>query len=228
MPCQAVLFDLFGTLIDVFSRREYDAVLDAMARRLAVPEERFRAAWHRSGYPRAVGLFPTAAGNLRHVLAELNEARDDDAVTAAVALRHELCHRVIVPRPGVLDTLAELRRRGVRLGLVSNCAPEVAEVWSRTPLATAFDTVVLSCTAGCRKPDPLIYRLALRQLGVSAHGTLFVGDGDDRELPGAQAVGLTAVQIRAPHEDAGDALRLHDQPWPRRVATIPAVLGLLA
>jgi putative hydrolase of the HAD superfamily len=228
MPCQAVLFDLFGTLIEVFSRREYDAVLDAMAARLEVPAERFRVTWHRTGYPRAVGLLPRGVDSLRQVLAELGLARDEAALESAVALRHDLCRRAMVPRPGVLETLAELRRRGLRVGLVSNCAPEVAEVWAQTPLAGAFDAVVLSCTAGCRKPDPLIYRLALRQLGVAPAAALFVGDGDDRELLGAQAVGLTAVQIRAAHEDAADALRLHDQPWPRRIATIPEVLGLLA
>jgi putative hydrolase of the HAD superfamily len=46
--------------------------------------------------------------------------------------------------------------------------------------------------------DPRIYEIACERLGVEAGDCLFVGDGANDELPGAERVGMAAVQLRAP------------------------------
>jgi len=46
-----------------------------------------------------------------------------------------------------------------------------------------------------RKPDPRIYQLALEQLGVDPGEAIFVGDGANDELAGADRVGMRAVQV---------------------------------
>jgi putative hydrolase of the HAD superfamily len=120
------------------------------------------------------------------------------------------------PRPGVLDTIAELRRRGLGVGLITVCSEDVVDVWEETPFAGVFDSVVFSCSCGYLKPDPRIYELALRKLGVEGREAIFVGDGTNDELAGAEGVGMRAVQIGA------------TQPWSgERIATIPEVLELL-
>ena len=64
---------------------------------------------------------------------------------------------------------------------------------------------MLSFDAGLAKPDPRIYELAVRGLGVRAERCLYVGDGSDGELSGAAKAGMTAGLIRAPYDRADGA-----------------------
>ncbi len=228
MTIRAVAFDLFGTLVEVFSRGEYDRILNEMAGLLDVDEAAFRHWWMASARQRGDGTFRTGEDNIRWCLEQLGVTRSTAAVDAAAGLRIELCRRWLIPRQDVQPTLADLRDRGLRLALVSNCAPEVAVVWPETGMHTWFDTVILSCSVGLRKPDPAIYRLACQRLGVAPGECLYVGDGDDRELEGAADAGLRPVLIRVPHEDPDDAFRRHDPVWDGlRVAAIGEVPALL-
>ncbi|HJU36955.1 MAG TPA: HAD-IA family hydrolase [Gaiellaceae bacterium] len=117
------------------------------------------------------------------------------AAARAFELRTETTRRALVPAEGVLDLLDDLRARGLRLGLISNCSSEVGELWEESPFAGKFDAVILSASEGLCKPDARIYELALGRLGVEAADAVFVGDGDSGELPGAEAVGMRAVQL---------------------------------
>ncbi len=116
-------------------------------------------------------------------------------------MRKDWTKRSLVPRPDALETLAELRSRGHRLGLISVCTQDVPDIWHETPLADTLDETVFSCKVGVSKPDPRIYEIASERLGVESAECLFVGDGANDELPGAERVGMTAVQLRAPGEE---------------------------
>src|SRR5206468_8569944 len=65
-------------------------------------------------------------------------------------------------------------------------------------LAPHVDDVVLSCAVGMSKPDPRIYRLACEHLDVTPEQCLFVGDGANDELAGAERVGMRAVCVLPP------------------------------
>jgi len=97
---------------------------------------------------------------------------------------------------GVLPTLAELKRRGFMLGIVTNAAhpTEVKLGWLRCEGVggDVFDVVASSCEVGISKPEPGIYEAALEQLDLSAPYAAFVGHATD-ELEGARAVGLVTV-----------------------------------
>jgi putative hydrolase of the HAD superfamily len=58
-----------------------------------------------------------------------------------------------------------------------------------------LDAVILPSDAGAAKPDPRIFQLALRRIGVSPGDALFVGDDPEEDLAGARAAGLTAVDV---------------------------------
>jgi len=118
-----------------------------------------------------------------------------DAAAAAFGIRREMTRRSLVPVEGAVEALDGLRAAGQRLGLISNCSSEVGELWEDSPFAGRFDTVVLSADVGLKKPDPRIFRLTLDRLGVEPAGAVFVGDGESDELPGAQAVGMRAIQL---------------------------------
>ena len=93
--------------------------------------------------------------------------------------------------------LDALRRRGLRLALVSNTAsPEwlLRPVLERQGLVERVDAVVLSSEVGKRKPHPAIFERALEELGVRAPEALFVGDRLQADVAGASLVGMRTVQ----------------------------------
>ena len=57
---------------------------------------------------------------------------------------------------------------------------------------------ILLATAGWMKPDARIYEAALSGLGLEASECLFVGDGQNDELAGAERVGMTPVLLESP------------------------------
>ncbi len=220
MPVRAVVFDLWDTIVD-FDVDASDALNRRIADRLAVPYERFAETWYSEEAFRARQVGPlapcfTAACEALGVEADVGEL---------VGWRIELTRRALVPRDGLLHTLAELRERGLAIGLISNCSEEVADVWADTSFARFFDHAVFSATARLAKPDPAIYRLATQGLGVELADCLFVGDGANDELRGARDVGMTPVLI---HAD-GRAPRWEEvRDWDGlRITSIPQVLDLL-
>jgi putative hydrolase of the HAD superfamily len=105
------------------------------------------------------------------------------------------------------------------------CSEEVAELWEETPFAGLFDSTVFSCSVGLRKPDPAIYRLALGELGVEPGEALFVGDGANDELAGAERVGMRAALILRPEQN--EPYWEEARGWQPRIHKIREVLELV-
>jgi putative hydrolase of the HAD superfamily len=127
----------------------------------------------------------------------------------------------LVPVPGAAETIVELRERGYKLGLITVCSEDVPLLWPETTFHGLFDAEVFSATCGLRKPDPRIYQLALNELRVEAEEAVFVGDGANDELAGAERVGMRAVGIESPGgELPGDWLGA-------RIKMLPELLSML-
>lgn len=193
MRYRAVIFDLWQTLVPwpvEGAKRMYDG----LAAHFGAEPDRFRDLWLRGRRERELGPMEP---HLRSLAAELGFEGD---VLAAATLRREWTLEHLVPRPDAVPTLEELRRRGHSLGMISACSQEVPDVWEQTPFGGLFDSTVFSCSVGVSKPDPRIYDIARKELGVEAADCLFVGDGANDELPGAERAGMTALQLRPPGE----------------------------
>lgn len=151
---------------------------------------------------------------------------DAKSIGALAALRNESSRRLLgSPRTGAVETLVELRARGIRTGLITVCSDDVPAVWRDTPFAGLFDAEVFSCSVGLRKPDPRIYRLACDQLGVRPEQAMFVGDGANDELAGAERAGLRAVLI---HREGEEAPWTEARDWDGpRITVLSQVLDLL-
>lgn len=81
--------------------------------------------------------------------------------------------------PDVLDTLAELKRRGVRLAVVSDAWPNLPDLHEGLGIRDYFEVYAISAVLGCEKPDPRMYHHASTGLGLKPSECLFVDD-----LPG--------------------------------------------
>jgi len=106
-----------------------------------------------------------------------------------------------VARPQMLEAIRRLRRRGLRVGaLTNNWHDAGGTVGAR--LRREFDVFVESAAVGLRKPDPRIYDVVCRELGVAPTRAVFLDD-IGRNLKPARALGMATIKV----DDPGQALR---------------------
>ncbi len=94
------------------------------------------------------------------------------------------------PAPGAQATLAALRARQLRLGVISNSDGQAQAHLELAGLATHLDLVIDSSQVGVEKPHPAIFRLALAQFGLASTEAVYVGDLLDLDVLGARGAGL--------------------------------------
>ena len=226
---KAVIFDLWGTLVDELrypetNRLIYQQKIYQLADLLGVERDGFARSWAAGLDRRMIGAFPSIQTAMTDVCRRLGAEPDEDRVQAAAAVRFEYIRDALSPRPGAVETMSTLRLFGYKIGVISNCSDEVSRLWNTTPFEPLVDAAVLSSDVGLSKPDPRIYELASERLGIAAEQCLYVGDGSSGELSGASKAGMTAVVMRAPYDQAdGDRQGWHGD----KASTIPDVLGLL-
>jgi putative hydrolase of the HAD superfamily len=101
-----------------------------------------------------------------------------------------------VGRKEMVATLDSLKGEGFLLGLITNGRIAVQEPKiAAMNLSRWLDPILISEAAGMEKPDPRIFEIALKKLGVSAAETWFVGDHPFFDMEGARGVGMTGVWI---------------------------------
>ena len=229
MKYDAVIFDLFGTLIDNtefldLSRSEYNRTLSNVAAALSIPEPDLLRLWSETVHERDAGLFPSMEKYFRHICREIGVKADARQIANAVELRLEYLRSVLTPRNHTVETLTELKASGYRLGLISDCSSEVPLLWPETPFAALLDGAIFSCEVKLTKPDPRIYRMVCDSLKVAPGKCLYVGDGGSGELTGAVEFGMDPVLIRAPY----DTVNGHREDWEgTRISELKQVLDLV-
>jgi putative hydrolase of the HAD superfamily len=102
------------------------------------------------------------------------------------------------PLPDAIDTVCWLRASGCRLALLTNGAGDgQRRKIDRFGLTELFDAILVEGEVGFGKPDERIYRLALRELNVSAGDAWMVGDNLEWDIAAPQKLGLFTVWIDA-------------------------------
>ena len=228
MKYLAVIFDLFGTLADNFSSRQYYDALAQMASVFSVPPNDFRQAWFNTSRERNTGVSQDCQGDIELVCRSLEVRPEERQIALAVQIRLDYIRRVMTPQPGAIEVLSCLREEGYRTGLISDCTHEVPVVWPETPFAPLIDAAVFSCSVGFRKPDPRIYQLAARQLEVQPEQCLYVGDGGSQELSGALEVVMHPILIRLDADSTEPHLVNREQWDGRMILSLSEVLTVVA
>lgn len=98
-------------------------------------------------------------------------------------------------REHTVETLEALRRRGYRLGVISNADGRAEQALDAVGLRPHFELVVDSGLVGIDKPDPRIFHLAAERMGVRPHEAVYVGDIYEIDVQGARAAGMQAILI---------------------------------
>ena len=98
----------------------------------------------------------------------------------------------------LVDYIRRLRQAGYHTGLLSNFADDARLLWqSRFPFIQYFDGVIISSEVGMMKPDPQIYHLAAKCVGVKPEEALFVDDFIEN-VAGARRAGMQAIHFNDP------------------------------
>ena len=222
MKLEAVTFDVTHTLLscptlgqqyaDVLARhgievaaRDIEAAIPLVWQELACSASpaRDRFLHHANG----------ARGFWRHFVertCELVDAARPSAFAAAELFDRFAQAAAWEVAPGTRGMLADLRRRGLRLAVISNWDQRLPLLLERLELADHFDTFAISAIVGAEKPHPRIFETALAALGVAAEHALHVGYSRRDDVEGARGVGMQALLL-SPAGD-GDLRSLAELP----------------
>ena len=192
---RGLLFDLDNTLIDReaafvrFAKHFYEERLrDAtpMARDEAVDK---MVLWDQDGYADRAAMFAKWVD-------EWPEARLD-AELLLPWYRLEMKQHV-QPDADNNRLLADLNRRGVPWGIVTNGSTTGQHVACRAAgLDRLAPFIIVSEASGYKKPDPRIFRDALKLTGISSpEHVLFVGDNPHADIDGAKRFGMQTAWVR--------------------------------
>lgn len=204
---EALVFDLYGTLVHL----DDTAFQKGIVRRVEAPRREWaeflrdvlvvRSYPDRAAFVDAVlDRFPPRAGLDRPAV------RDQ----ALALLEREIASAR--PEPAVRALLGFLRRRGLKLGLLTNSGSPFREPFERAGLAELFDAAVFSCELGAKKPAPESYRAVLAALGVEAAAALMVGDSLANDVEAPAGLGMRTLRVGRSARTAAIA-RLEDLAW---------------
>jgi putative hydrolase of the HAD superfamily len=189
-----VLFDMGGVVMDsplhAIARYERERGLPANAINRAIAQAGEGGAWAR--LERGELTVATFCAPFEADCRARGVEVDGAAVMAAIAAAG-------VARPAMLEAIRRLRAHGLRVGALTNNWKREGTDDDVIPhrLRSHFDVFVESRVVGLRKPDPRIYRLACRELGVEPERTAFLDDIGGN-LKAARALGMTTIKVDEP------------------------------
>ena len=185
-----VLFDLGGVVVDsplhAIARYERDHGLPENVINRAIASTGPEGAWSRLERGE-IGLdefFVPFEADCRSRGVTVDGARMMAYITEARA-----------PRPRMLEAIRRIRARGLRVGALTNNW-KIGEPRPHR-LREHFEVIIESSVVGLRKPDPRIYELACRELGVTPPETAFLDD-IGTNLKAARALGMTTIKVSDP------------------------------
>ena len=193
---KAVIFDLDNTLLDFMKMKEY-AVKAAIAGMIEAgldidPDE---------SYKTIIGIYEEKGWENQQVFNDflnktIGEVNNKYLAAGIVAYRRAREANLLL-YPNVNHTLVELIKMSVKLAVVSD-APS-REAWMRIyylNLHHHFDVVLTFDDTNARKPSPIPFEMALSQLDIDPKEALMVGDWPERDVVGANKLGIRTIFAR--------------------------------
>jgi len=193
---KAVIFDLDNTLLDFMKMKEYAvkaAIAGMIEAGLDIDDE--------ESYKTIVSIYEEEGWENQQVFnyfldRTVGEVNNKYLAAAIVAYRRAREANLLL-YPNVNHTLVELMKAGIKLAVVSD-APS-REAWMRIyylNLHHHFDFVLTFDDTNARKPSPIPFQMALKELKTEPSETLMVGDWPERDVAGANNLGIRTIFAR--------------------------------
>jgi HAD superfamily hydrolase (TIGR01509 family) len=192
----AALLDLYDTV----ARTRWRELSDRISGQLGVDVAALYRAYSVTRAERSIGAFDGLEGDMAAIVQAAGFESTPELIDSLVEMERQFTETGVELWEDSLPVVYELRQRGVKTALVSNCSHSTREIVDRLGLVEAFDEIVLSFEVGLRKPDPAIYREALGRLEVEPARAVFVDDQQEY-CDGAAALGIETYLI----DRTGDA-----------------------
>ena len=193
---KAIIFDLDNTLVDfmLLKRAAVDAAINAMIDSgLSVPfetaKERINSIYDAEG----IEYQQVFDRMLKEILGRVAYK----IMSAGIVAYRKAREAALKPYPLVLPTLIELMKMGLKLAVVSDAPSK--EAWLRLSYINFqhfFDVVITYDETRERKPSPVPFNMALKELDLKADECLMIGDWAERDMVGAKSVGMKTVFAR--------------------------------
>lgn len=196
MTRNAVIFDLDNTLVNrrlafrEYSKRfigQYIAVSDSAHHEELV--EWIRRA-DRDGYRKKRELYE----EILHTLPMISQGT---TVEEMLHFWFSEFYKCTVLMEGALDILADLKCKGLKLGIITNGSVHTQNSKiDQVMLRDYFDVIIVSDEVQLKKPDKRIFELALERLNAEPQESWYVGDHPVNDIQGALSAGLNTVWLK--------------------------------
>lgn len=223
---KALLVDLFGTIIPCPTRKDHRELILSMSREAGLDPKRYEKLWGATYGDRISGVGKDSTGFIRHMLLTKDIRPDESVLRKMAGHWDEYTRSLFVFFPDVEPAISNLRKRGIKIGLLTNCGSNVPEIFSSFEISQMFDSTIYSSSTGHVKPQMDIYTDALQDIGSEPEQTVFIGDGDNGELEGARDAGIFSIKIDR-GEIKGDYRITDDQPWDPTIGSFDEIEGVL-
>jgi putative hydrolase of the HAD superfamily len=187
----AVLLDLYDTLV----RTHWGQLSERITAELDIDKADLFRAYELTRAARGVGTYGSVRGDMTAIVEAVGVDPDAELIERLLAMEREFSETGVELWEDSLPVVRELRARGAKTALISNCSHSTRPIVDRLEIDAEFDAILLSFEVGMHKPDPAIYREALRRLGdVSPDRAVFVDD-QPAYCDGAAVLGIETFLI---------------------------------
>lgn len=112
----------------------------------------------------------------------------------------------LLPVEGMEELVRELQEKGYRMLLLSNAGSRHHAYWPTFPVSACFEDVLISADVHLVKPQPEIYREAVRKFGIVPEESVFIDD-NTLNIEGACREGFNGIVFHQDAEELRDRLR---------------------
>ena len=183
--------DLYDTLV----RTHWGQLSERITAELAIDKADLFRAYELTRAARGVGTYGSVRGDMTAIVEAVGVDPDAGLIERLLAMEREFSETGVELWEDSLPVVRELRARGAKTALISNCSHSTRPIVDRLGIDAEFDAILLSFEVGMHKPDPAIYREALRRLGdISPDRAVFVDD-QPAYCDGAAVLGIETFLI---------------------------------
>jgi putative hydrolase of the HAD superfamily len=102
----------------------------------------------------------------------------------------------MVFKPGVEEFLKEAKVKGIKMCIVTDLTAQIQmQKWVKLDLGRYVDFLVSSEESGIEKPGKYMFELAMEKLGLKAEDCIMIGDSEEKDIKGAEAMGIKGYKV---------------------------------